>query len=75
MRGRAKTVSDALFEIAEGQQGYYTAKQATDAGYQLGSQAHHTKSGNWVSVEPYLPTGALPSIGRRATGHLYPLVA
>lgn len=48
---QAKTVTDSLFEIAEGQQGYFTAKQATDAGYQLGSQAHHVKSGNWVRVE------------------------
>jgi predicted transcriptional regulator of viral defense system len=51
MRSLAKSVSDALFEIAEGQQGYFTAKQAADAGYQLGSQAHHVKSGNWVRVE------------------------
>ena len=51
MRSQAKTVSDALFETAEGQQGYFTAKQAADAGYQLGSQAHHVKSGNWVRVE------------------------
>lgn len=51
MRGRAKTVSDVLFEIAEAQQGYFTAKQAADAGYQLGSQAHHVKSGNWMRVE------------------------
>jgi predicted transcriptional regulator of viral defense system len=51
MRGLAKTASDALFEITEGQQGYFTAKQAADAGYQLGSQAHHAKSGNWVRVE------------------------
>jgi hypothetical protein len=51
MRSQAKTVSDVLFEIAERQQGYFTAKQAADAGYQLGSQAHHVKSGNWVRVE------------------------
>jgi hypothetical protein len=51
MRSLAKTVSDALFEIAEGQQGYFTAKQAAAAGYQFGSQAHHAKSGNWVRVE------------------------
>lgn len=51
MRSRAKTAPDALFQIAEGQQGYFTAKQAADAGYQLGSQAHHVKSGNWVRVE------------------------
>lgn len=51
MRSQAKAVSDALFEIVEGQQGYFTAKQATVAGYQLGSQAHHVKSGNWARVE------------------------
>jgi predicted transcriptional regulator of viral defense system len=51
VRGQAKTVSDALFDITEGQQGYFTAKQAADAGYQLGSLAHHVKSGNWVRVE------------------------
>jgi predicted transcriptional regulator of viral defense system len=51
MRSQGKTVSDALFEIAEGQQGYFTAKQAADAGYRLGSQAHHVKSENWVRVE------------------------
>jgi predicted transcriptional regulator of viral defense system len=51
MRGQAKIVANALFEMAEGQQGYFTAKQAAEAGYQLGSQAHHTKSGNWVRVE------------------------
>ena len=51
MHGQAKTVSDALFGIAEEQQGYFTAKQATDAGNRLGTQAHHVKSGNWVHVE------------------------
>ena len=51
MRIQPKTATDSLFEIAEGQQGYFTAKQAGDAGYQLGSQAHHAKSGNWVRVE------------------------
>jgi predicted transcriptional regulator of viral defense system len=51
MRRRAKIAPDALFEITEQQQGYFTAKQAAQAGYQLGSQAHHVKSGNWVRVE------------------------
>ena len=51
MSSQVKSASDALFEIVEGQQGYFTAKQAADAGYQLGSQAHHVKSGNWVRVE------------------------
>jgi hypothetical protein len=47
----AKTAADELFAIAEGQQGYFTSRQATNAGYQLGSQAHHVKSGNWVRAE------------------------
>ncbi len=51
MRRQAKTASDALFEIIEQQQGYFTAKQAAESGYQLGSQAHHVKSGNWARVE------------------------
>jgi predicted transcriptional regulator of viral defense system len=51
MRPRIKTAANALFEIVEQQQGYFTAKQAAQSGYQLGSQAHHVKSGNWVRVE------------------------
>ena len=52
MTGRAKrNVPAALFACAEGQQGYFTAKQAVAAGYQPGSLAHHVKSGNWVRVE------------------------
>ena len=51
MFGGAKTAADALFAVAEGQQGYFTSKQAAEAGYQLGSQAHHVKSGNWTRVE------------------------
>jgi predicted transcriptional regulator of viral defense system len=51
MRRRHKNAPDVLFEFAEGQEGYFTAKQAAAAGYQLGSQAHHVKSANWVRVE------------------------
>ncbi|MEI6075585.1 MAG: hypothetical protein WCS94_08435 [Verrucomicrobiota bacterium] len=51
MPSTAKTAADMVFAIAEGQQGYFTSKQAADAGYRLGSQAHHVKSGNWVRVE------------------------
>jgi predicted transcriptional regulator of viral defense system len=51
MRSQRKSSSVALFEIAEAQQGYFTAKQAVTAGYLLGSQAHHVKAGNWVRVE------------------------
>jgi hypothetical protein len=51
VRNQAKKAPEVLFEIAEGQQGYFTSKQATEAGYQLGSKAHHVMSGNWVRVE------------------------
>jgi len=53
MRGRRQQASsaDALFEIVEGRQGYFTAKQAAEVGFLLGSQAHHVKAGNWVRVE------------------------
>ena len=51
MRSPAKIASESLFQIAEEQQGYFTAKQAASAGYQLGSQAHHVKSDNWTRVE------------------------
>jgi predicted transcriptional regulator of viral defense system len=52
MRHRVQqTAFNALFDMAEGQQGYFTAKQAMDVGYLLGSQAHHVKAGNWVRVE------------------------
>ena len=51
MRNQRQTAADALFEIVEGQQGYFTAKQAAEAGFLLGSQAHHVKAGNWLRVE------------------------
>jgi predicted transcriptional regulator of viral defense system len=51
VRHNRKSASADLFEIAEGQQGYFTAKQAAKAGYLLGSQAHHVKAGNWLRVE------------------------
>ena len=51
VRNNGKSAAAALFGIAEEQQGCFTAKQATDAGYLLGSQAHHVKAGNWIRVE------------------------
>ncbi len=51
MRKKSRSAPAVLFGIAEGQQGYFTAKQAADVGYLLGSQAHHVKAGNWTRVE------------------------
>jgi hypothetical protein len=51
VRHQSQSTPATLFETAEGQQGYFTAKQAAAAGYLLGSQAHHVKAGNWVRLE------------------------
>lgn len=48
MKKSARPDPDALYAIAEGQQGLFTARQATQLGYKLGSQHHHLKEGNWI---------------------------
>lgn len=40
-----------LFEIAESQGGYFTAKQALRAGYYYRLQLHHKNRGNWLHIE------------------------
>lgn len=40
-----------LFEIAESQGGYFTAKQALRAGYYYRLQVHHKNRGNWLHIE------------------------
>lgn len=37
-----------LFAIAEGQCGFFTAKQAEVAGFQRSNHPYHVRSGNWV---------------------------
>lgn len=37
-----------LYEIAEGQSGYFTAAQALEAGYSYESQHYHQRTGNWL---------------------------
>ncbi len=51
MSGPTQSKSEDLFEIAEGQQGYFSARQATEVGYKPGSRNHHVKAGNWRRVE------------------------
>jgi hypothetical protein len=41
---------NALCEIAEGQQGLFAARQATQLGFKLGSHHHHVKMGNWIRL-------------------------
>lgn len=40
--------SERLFEVAEGQQGYFTAKQAEAAGFDKKNHHYHVRSGNWI---------------------------
>ena len=37
-----------LYAIAEGQQGYFTAKQAVSCGYITQNHRHHIRSGAWI---------------------------
>src|SRR4029453_4144563 len=37
-----------LFEIAEQQQGFFTAKQAKEAGFAENTHPYHVQVGNWV---------------------------
>ena len=40
--------SERLFEIAEGQQGFFTAKQAEAAGFDNKNHHYHVRFGNWI---------------------------
>jgi predicted transcriptional regulator of viral defense system len=39
---------DRLFQIADAQQGFFTAQQAVEAGYDSASTSYHAKVGNWL---------------------------
>ena len=45
---RKKTPSEILYQVAEGQQGLFTARQAIQAGYDERNHPYHIKSGNWI---------------------------
>ena len=40
-----------LFDIAEQQQGFFTAKQAKSAGYAENTHPSHVQVGNWIPPE------------------------
>jgi hypothetical protein len=46
--GTHREVSRRLYAIAETQQGFFTTKQAKDAGYRENTHTYHAKVGNWV---------------------------
>ena len=43
-----KTPSEVLYQVAEGQQGLFTARQAVQVGYDERNHPYHVKSSNWV---------------------------
>jgi predicted transcriptional regulator of viral defense system len=48
MAGRYKEAARRLYEIAQSQQGFFTAKQATRAGFAEKTHAYHVKVRNWI---------------------------
>lgn len=50
MNNRAEK-SQLLFEIAEGQQGYFTSADAKKLGYDYSHQHFHVKQRNWIRVD------------------------
>ncbi|MBI1908857.1 MAG: hypothetical protein HYS22_01640 [Deltaproteobacteria bacterium] len=42
------TAGKKLYQVAEGQLGYFTAKQAIDAGYLAKNHAYHIQRGHWI---------------------------
>ncbi|MFE5189418.1 hypothetical protein [Streptomyces sp. NPDC056628] len=50
LRDRTDTRA-ALWRIAGGQRGYFTAAQALEAGYSYQAQRYHSQRGNWTAVD------------------------
>ncbi len=47
---RGKDRADRLFEVADRQAGYFTARQAREAGYDYRLQHYHRERGNWIPI-------------------------
>src|ERR1700679_4290093 len=48
MRNGRKEAAKRLYEIAEGQQSFFTTKQAKAAGYAENTHPYHVQAGNWI---------------------------
>jgi predicted transcriptional regulator of viral defense system len=48
MAGPYKEVARRLYKMAQSQQGFFTTKQATRAGFAEKTHAYHVKVGNWI---------------------------
>lgn len=49
-QGPRERRAERLFKIADGQAGYFTAKQAGEAGYDYRLQHYHRERGHWIPV-------------------------
>lgn len=45
---RQRDARARLYQVAEGQAGYFTSAQAREAGYSHATQSYHAKAGNWI---------------------------
>src|SRR5438445_11168083 len=43
-----KEAAKRLYEIAEGQQGFFTTRQALAAGFAENTHPYHVQAGNWI---------------------------
>ena len=48
MRNVRKEASKRLYEIAEGQHGFFTTKEAKAAGFAENTHPYHVQAGNWI---------------------------
>lgn len=48
MRRERKEAAKRLYEVAEGQQGFFTTKQAKSAGFAENTHPYHVQVGNWI---------------------------
>lgn len=51
IRASRRDLRDSLQQVAEGQAGYFTARQAIACGYSYPAQAYHAKHGNWLRID------------------------
>ncbi|MCP3936587.1 MAG: hypothetical protein GY708_14570 [Actinomycetia bacterium] len=51
MSGDGQALRQALYRLAAGQAGFFTAAQALDVGYSYQAQKYHVDHGNWVRVD------------------------
>lgn len=48
MANERRDAAKRLYEVAEGQQGFFTAKQAKAAGFAENTHPYHVQAGNWI---------------------------